>query len=347
MQNGNSLAHRSNMFLFLSVTLGLLLAVLLLIPYLARPTVARTATAFRVALQLTATPSAPPAGATPTALPTPSFTPTPSPGVKCRRYTVQPGDTLLLVADRLGVSAALLALANNLQSDTLAAGRVLVICTPFPLELPAESTETGSPSPSPSPSLAQVEVLMILTYPRKIYTRQPQWITLTVRPLGEGVSAAGLLPEVEEITQEAPVVIQPAPPPSPELGAVMSGGKRWLEAQLTGRNVVLRSGSMQLAQAMGEMMGAQKVLRWEWLFTPPEAGRYLFGLDVFAADEYRVRRPNGEIVQERTAPQRVWSQNFTISVDEIFGIPRLWWVLVSGLGALMNLALAVIQIMAR
>lgn len=345
MHNNNSLTHRSNIFLFLAATLGLLFVVLLLIPYLTHPAVARTATAFRVALQITITPSAPPAArATPTP-PPPTVTPTPRAKGNCRRYTVQPGETLLTLADRLGVPVAILALTNDLHDDALVPGHILVICTPSSLHVPSgpAETETGAQPPA----LAQVEVLMILTYPRKIYTRQPQWITLTVRPLREGVMAEGLLPEVEKAIRQTPVIIEPAPLPPPELGMVLSGGERWLEAQLTGRNVVLRSGTMQMAQAMQQMMGPASSLEWQWLFTPPEAGRYLFGLDVFAADEYRVRRPNGDIVRERSSPRRVWSQNFTISVDEIFGIPRRWWVLVSALGAFMNVILAVVQIMAQ
>jgi len=349
MRNGNSMAHRSNMFLFLGVTLGLLLAVLLLIPYLARPTMARTVVAFRVAVQVTATPSATPVAPTPTA-PSAILTVTPRPHVaaNCRRYTVQPGETLLSLADRLGVSAANLALTNNLYSDALTAGRVLVICTPFPQWVPLgpEEIRPGEVVSLP-PSLAQVEVLMTLTYPRKIYTRRPQWITLTVRPLEGEVSGEGLLPEVEEATRQAPVVIGPAPPPPLDVSTMIVGGERWLETRLTGRSVTPRSGTVQIAQAMTQMMDQGGMLQWQWLFTPTEAGNYLFGLDVFVSDEYQMRRPSGEIVRERTMPRLVWSQNFNVSVDEIFGIPRLWWVLISGLGALMNLVLAVIQIMAQ
>ena len=72
----------------------------------------------------TATPR-PTATATPTATPSPTITPSPTATV--RRYTVVSGDTLTRIANQFGVTVNAIKTANNLTSDTIRVGQVLVI----------------------------------------------------------------------------------------------------------------------------------------------------------------------------------------------------------------------------
>jgi hypothetical protein len=160
------------------------------------------------------------------------------------------------------------------------------------------------------------------------------------RETGPGIQ---FLPDVERVTRQSPVVLEP--PPTPVPGAeMMAGGERWLAPQLTGVHITPRFGRTQEEQAVTTLLNTGEPLMWRWLFVPPEAGDYLFGLDVYASDEYRVLDEEGRVTVQRTAQRAVWMQDFRISVDEIFGIPRQWWVLVSGLGAIINLLLALLQI---
>lgn len=71
----------------------------------------------------------PTASATPKATPTasPSATPTASPTATVRKYTVVSGDTLNKIAAKYSVSVAAIKSANNLTSDTIRVGQVLVI----------------------------------------------------------------------------------------------------------------------------------------------------------------------------------------------------------------------------
>jgi membrane-bound lytic murein transglycosylase D len=54
-------------------------------------------------------------------------------GVHATRYTVRRGDTLITVADRFGVSVEHLRTWNNLRSNTVAVGKVLVVAEPVHL----------------------------------------------------------------------------------------------------------------------------------------------------------------------------------------------------------------------
>ena len=72
----------------------------------------------------TATPR-PTATATPTATQSPTITPSPTATV--RRYTVVSGDTLTRIANQFGVTVKAIKTANNLTSDTIRVGQVLVI----------------------------------------------------------------------------------------------------------------------------------------------------------------------------------------------------------------------------
>ena len=73
---------------------------------------------------VTATPR-PTATPTPTATATPTVTPSPTATV--RRYTVVSGDTLSRIAARFGVTVNAIRTANNLTTDTIRVGQVLVI----------------------------------------------------------------------------------------------------------------------------------------------------------------------------------------------------------------------------
>ncbi len=342
METNNLAVRRRNAFLFLAGVLGLAFVALVLAPRLVQPIRVRTETTLRMAVQITGTPGAPPLAPTPTPTETAGTATPQAPATRgCRRYTVQSGDTLSTLASRFGVAEARIALANNLHSDILTPGQVLIICTAV-----SESSVQVPPAPpavvSP-PSIGRVEVLMTLIYPTKIYTRQPQWITLAVELPQETGPGVQFLPDVERVTRQSPVVLEPPPTPVPEMG-MLTGGERWLAPRLTGVHITPRFGSDQQEQAITTLLNTRESLVWRWLFVPPEAGDYLFGLDVYASDEYRVVDEEGQVKMQRTDRRMVWAQDFRISVDEIFGIPRQWWILVSGLGAIINLLLAFLQI---
>ena len=93
---------------------------------------------------------------------TPTVLPAPSPTAEIVLYTVQPGDTLLGIAQVYGVSVEALVEANGLPNpDVLSAGQTLVI----PVEgVPAPITLTAPAVTSePSPTLAPLPVLPTLT----------------------------------------------------------------------------------------------------------------------------------------------------------------------------------------
>ncbi len=73
---------------------------------------------------------------TPSATPGPSSTPTPI------TYTVQEGDTLFGIAVQFQVDLQALKIVNNLTSDALSVGQVLII--------PSDEVQTPTPSPLPS-----------------------------------------------------------------------------------------------------------------------------------------------------------------------------------------------------
>lgn len=107
-----------------------------------------------------------PSPPTPTEMPTPTWTwtvtatpdiptATPTPAV----YVVQPGDTLSVIATRLGVPMIELQKANNIQDPNLiAVGQKLVI--PGPTSVPTATVPpTATPTPDIPPQLDIVDVL--------------------------------------------------------------------------------------------------------------------------------------------------------------------------------------------
>lgn len=72
-------------------------------------------------------PSAAPASTPPTPAPTAAVTPIPSVAAQTRTYVVQPGDTLVRIADRFGVTVAAIQAANGISDDVITVGQVLVI----------------------------------------------------------------------------------------------------------------------------------------------------------------------------------------------------------------------------
>ena len=78
-------------------------------------------------------------------------TPTPTPRTGILNYTVQEGDTLVLVAERFQISVEALLKSNNLSADAvLKPGDVLIVplATPEPTPTP---TPFSSPTPTPGP----------------------------------------------------------------------------------------------------------------------------------------------------------------------------------------------------
>jgi LysM repeat protein len=117
----------------------------------------------------TATPEATPGSGTPepspttateeaTATPEPTVTPTPqpsptataAPAAGTRSYTVQPGDTLGLIAKRLGVTnEAIIRLNPGMNADSLSIGQVIVVpaAAGSPSSAPAAPAATAAPAP--------------------------------------------------------------------------------------------------------------------------------------------------------------------------------------------------------
>lgn len=67
--------------------------------------------------------------------PVPAATRTPTP-VGQATYVVQPGDQLLVIARRFGVTTRAIRIANGLASDNIYAGQVLIIPPPAPTQAP-------------------------------------------------------------------------------------------------------------------------------------------------------------------------------------------------------------------
>lgn len=111
------------------------------------PTPEPTATVALALAESTAFPSATPAPYTPEPTPTPTLTPTPV------IYTVQPGESLLTVANRYQISVAALQDANGiLDPRTLQIGQQLII--PRPDEAQAAVTD-ATPTATPLPMSVQ------------------------------------------------------------------------------------------------------------------------------------------------------------------------------------------------
>jgi LysM repeat protein len=95
-------------------------------------------------LPATATPSPNPGTPTPQFSPTPTDTEGPSPTPTPLSYTVQEGDTLFGISIQFGVSIAAIRQANNLPSEVINPGTILII--PQGNEFP-----TATPTPFPTP----------------------------------------------------------------------------------------------------------------------------------------------------------------------------------------------------
>ena len=87
---------------------------------------------------------------------TPTFTPGPSPTPTPITYTVREGDTLFDIAVKFQVDIAALKLANNLTSDALAVGLILIIPTGDVL------TPTPTPLPTGLPRGARIQYVVLL-----------------------------------------------------------------------------------------------------------------------------------------------------------------------------------------
>lgn len=92
---------------------------------------------------LTPTPTA-----TPTMTPTPTPTPTPVPP---QPYTVQPGDALLTIAMKFGITVEEIKSFNGLTSDNITAGQTLLIPAPTPTPGPTPTWDPALPTPTMSP----------------------------------------------------------------------------------------------------------------------------------------------------------------------------------------------------
>ncbi len=104
----------------------------------------------------TATPTVTPTPTmTPTITPTPTWTPTPTPD-KPFPYEVQPGDTLVGIADKFGVDLVTLMLLNGLSNKTLLAPGVKII-----IPLPNMEPPTPTPIPTGLPPGATIEYFVL------------------------------------------------------------------------------------------------------------------------------------------------------------------------------------------
>jgi len=92
---------------------------------------------------------------TPSPTPTPSHTPTPTPTPTPITYQIQPGDTLVNIADLYGTSVELLTATNNIENPhQIDVGQILLI----PTAIPPTPTATATPSPTPPPTEVPPEV---------------------------------------------------------------------------------------------------------------------------------------------------------------------------------------------
>jgi len=85
-------------------------------------------------------------------------------------YTVQAGDNLWSIAERLGVDLGALKRANNVQNDFLEIGQVLIIPEPDAAAAPAART-----APNPTPSRSGDRVQTILDYGRTLEGHPYRW----------------------------------------------------------------------------------------------------------------------------------------------------------------------------
>ncbi|RME46678.1 MAG: LysM peptidoglycan-binding domain-containing protein [Chloroflexi bacterium] len=335
--NDTSLARWLNLYIVLAIILLLVAGLLTVLPNFVGPRLVRRQAMLQLVAEARPT-------ATPTLTPTVGPTPTPALEMGCRRYTVQAGDTLFGLARRFGTTETSIALINDLRSDVLRVGQVLIICGP------GEGLQPTVPAPPvlPTPSRLDrpISVVMRLTYPSAIHNRKPQWITLSISlPGSVGAAGVSFLPDVAETVNLEPVIVPVPTPPRIPPDQTARLVEHWLAAKLTGSHVTLRSQPIMESHALSAMLATAEPMTWQWLFTPPDAGDFLFGLDVFSTGEFELVDAAGNMLGTvRTDAKPVWAHEFNVSVDEIFGIPRQWWVLAAGLGTLVNLILGLLQI---
>ncbi|MGH2524314.1 MAG: LysM peptidoglycan-binding domain-containing protein [Anaerolineales bacterium] len=100
-------------------------------------------------------PTLPPSD-TPLFTETPTFTPGPSPTPEPITYTVTEGDTLFGIAVQFQVDVEAIKIVNNLTSDALAVGQVLII--------PGDDVATPTPTPLPTglPRGARIQYVVLL-----------------------------------------------------------------------------------------------------------------------------------------------------------------------------------------
>ncbi|MBS1251775.1 MAG: hypothetical protein MAG451_00808 [Anaerolineales bacterium] len=349
MQHRDNFARSPNRYIVIAVVLGVLVVALSILPNFVDPTVVRRHAKLQVAAE--PAPTSTPGPAIPTPPPGRTPTSTPSGAMQCQRYQVQAGDSLRDLARRFGTTEIRIALANDLYTADLTASQILIICTAErtnPVLVPTPPLPpTSSPPPTPAAIGEPVDVVMNLTYPSEIYNRKSQWIQLSIElPQTAQVAGASLLPDVAKSTELQSVTLPTPEPPRLPADQTAKLVERWLSAELTGSHITPRSHPQQENQTLSKVLETDEPMTWEWLFSPAASGDYVFGLDVFSSGEFELLNAGGDMTGTvRTDNEAVWSHNFQISVDEIFGIPRQWWLLASGLGAALNLLLGLIQLL--
>ena len=269
-------------------------------------------------------------------------------GVGCQSHVVQAGETLRKIAQRFETSEIAVAMANDLQTDVLKSGQSLVICGTDQI-IGSISSDVDSASVRAMELDETVDVLMQLTYPTAVQNRKPHWITLTL-DVPEGATDAPLGTTQSQSTSEARSMsrVTLPVPDKPRLSVQQKAEliEQWLSARLTGANVVARADMMSYSQPLGPTLAGAEPLTWKWLFVPSDAGEYLFGLDMYSAGQFEVLDEDDTLLETvRTSGQPLWSHDFTVSVDEFFGIPRQWFLVASGLAAVLNLLLGFLQIL--
>lgn len=140
------------------------------------------------------------ATATATRTPTATFTPTPA-----VTYVVQWGDQLLKIARKFGVTLAALKKANNLTSDTIYVGEILIIPAPAP---------TSTPKPTLPPDRAYV----VQPGDQLLRIARKYGITLAALKSANGLTSDVIVP--------GQVLYIPTPPPptsTPKATATLSG----------------------------------------------------------------------------------------------------------------------------
>lgn len=172
------------------------------LPPTSTPTITQTATA-----TLTPTPTS-----TPTPIPTPTPTATPVPP---QAYTVQPGDALLTIALKFGLTVDEVKSFNNLTSDNITAGDTLWIPAPTPTPGPTPTLDPSLPTPTFSP------YVVYTVKSGDVLSAIAQQFSVSVA----AIQAANNLSEGSTTIQPGQVLQIPRYTPTPEMTAavVMAG----------------------------------------------------------------------------------------------------------------------------